>query len=101
MLAYVSISKADCSNYIKILEISRILCKKYKYIKEVKDSHDLVAFLMIMMNYESAKRMIEFKDGIYRTLKLKEDNQLHSKNIPDDIYNFIRIWQSSESNLKK
>ena len=47
------------------------------------------------MNYESAKRMIEFKDGIYRTLKLKEDNQLHSKNIPDDIYNFIRIWQSS------
>lgn len=83
------------SDYIQIIEICRILCRKYKYIKEVKDSHDLVAFLMIMMNYESAKRMIEFKDGIYRTLKLKEDNQLHNKNIPDDIYNFIRIWQSS------
>ena len=83
------------SDYIQIIDICRILCRKYKYIKEVKDSHDLVAFLMIMMNYESAKKMIKYKDGIYRTLKLKDDNQLDNKNIPDDIYNFIRIWQSS------
>ena len=83
------------SDYTQIIDICRVLCRKYKYIKEVKDSHDLVAFLMIMMNYESAKRMIQFKDGIYRTLKLKDDNELHNKNIPDDIYNFIRIWQSS------
>ena len=72
-----------------------MLCRKYKYIKEIKDSHDLIAFLMIMMNFESAKQMIEFKDGIYRTLKLKESDNLADKDIPCDIYNFIKIWQSS------
>ena len=83
-------------DYIKIKNICNVLCKKYKYIKEVKDSHDLVAFLMVMMNAESAKKMINFKDGIYRTLKLKDNIELDKDNdIPNDIYNFIKIWQSS------
>lgn len=82
-------------NYIQIKNICSQLCKKYKYIKEVKDSHDLIAFLMIMMNLESAKQMIKFKDGIYRTLKIKDNENLNKKDIPDDIYNFIKIWQSS------
>tara|TARA_Y100000816_G_C26097016_1_gene580738 strand:+ start:349 stop:2034 length:1686 start_codon:yes stop_codon:yes gene_type:complete len=82
-------------NYKKIKNICSELCKKYKYIKEIKDSHDLIAFLMIFMNLESAKRMIEFKDGIYRSLKIKEYENLDKKTIPDDIYNFIKIWQSS------
>tara|TARA_Y100000816_G_scaffold289870_1_gene277266 strand:+ start:1454 stop:3139 length:1686 start_codon:yes stop_codon:yes gene_type:complete len=82
-------------NYIQIKNICSQLCKKYKYIKEVKDSHDLIAFLMIMMNLESAKQMIKFKDGIYRTLKIKDNENLDKKDIPDDIYNFIKIWQSS------
>ena len=85
-------------DYIQILDICKILCKKYKYIKEIKDSHDLVAYLMIMMNFESAKKMIYFKDGIYRTLKLKDNNELENKDIPHDVYNFIKIWQSSSGN---
>ena len=83
-------------DYQKILNISRILCAKYKYIKEIKDSHDLVAFLMILMNCESAKKMLEFKDGIYRTLKIKETQNNNSLNhLSNDILNFIKIWQSS------
>lgn len=102
--AFIKISKnysyenndyLDNQDYHQIINICKILCKKYKYIKEVKNAHDLVAFLMIIMNFESAKKMIEFKDGIYRTLKLKDDTNLQNKNIPDNIYNFIKIWQSS------
>ena len=42
----------------------------------------------------------KFEDGIYRTVKLKNDNNLDNNNIPIDINNFIRIWQSSSGFYK-
>ena len=83
-------------DYQKIMRISRALCKNYGYIKEIKDSHDLIAFLMILMNNESAKKMASFKDGIYRTLKIKESHKNNSlDHLSNEILNFIKIWQSS------
>ena len=87
-------------NYINILNICKELCKKYKYIKEINDSHDLIAYLMIMMNVESAKIMNLYKCGIYRTLRLKENllnntSEDPEKKLPSDVLNFIKIWQSS------
>ena len=83
------------TDYQDIFKICVNLCKKYKYIKEIKDSHDLIAFLMILMNFESAKKMINYEDGIYRTLKIKENHILNRDNVPNDVYNFIKVWQSS------
>ena len=40
--------------------------------------------------------MTEFKNGIYRTLTFKEDNKNVLQNaMSDEIFNFIKIWQSS------
>jgi hypothetical protein len=47
------------------------------------------------MNFESAKKMINYSDGIYRTLKMKECDKLNTKDIPSEVFNFIKIWQSS------
>uniref|UniRef100_A0A6C0AZN9 RNB domain-containing protein n=1 Tax=viral metagenome TaxID=1070528 RepID=A0A6C0AZN9_9ZZZZ len=80
------------NDYLKIFDTTKLLCKKYKYINNIKDSHDLVAFLMILMNNEAAKKMYTFKDGIYRTVKIKEFN---NNKLPDEVFNFIKIWQSS------
>ena len=80
--------------YNKTLKITQELCRNYKYVKEIKDSHDLVAYLMIFMNHESANIMDKFKAGIYRTLTLK-DNNVNSTDLNDEIYSFIKIWQSS------
>lgn len=86
-------------SYQKILHTTKILCDKYKYVKDIKDSHDIIAFLMILMNYECANQMFKFKEGIYRTLKLNENDKSKSiDNYPElssEIYNFIKIWQSS------
>ena len=82
-------------NYKNVFNTCVKLCKKYKYIKDIKDSHDLIAFLMILMNFESAKKMINYSDGIYRTLKMKECDKLNTKDIPSEVFNFIKIWQSS------
>lgn len=72
----------------KLLELS----KEYKYIKCINDSHDVIAFLMILMNHECAKYMVEKKIGIYRNLKFKD---VVDSKVPDDIHDFIKIWQCS------
>ena len=87
--------------YNNILDITRTLCKTTKYVKEIKDSHDVVAYLMIMMNYESANVAAQSKSGIFRTLSLKdfkenkENKDNNESKMDDEIYNFIKIWQSS------
>ena len=83
----------DDPYYKNILQSCRILSKKYNYIKEIKDSHDLVAYLMILMNIESANKMTEFKNGIYRTVSLTTVTP--NIKISNDIIDFIKIWQSS------
>lgn len=80
--------------YKEIFKISTKLCKKYQYIKEITDCHNLVAFLMILMNYECAKKLVEHKDGIFRSLQLNTNSSTHPK-VPHEISNFIKIWQSS------
>ena len=89
-------------SYQKIKYITKNLCKKCKYIKNINNSHDVVEFLMLLMNIECANTLAIHKDGIYRTLKIKEKNTNNiselSNNISelsDEISNFIKIWQSS------
>ena len=92
--AYEDITLIEDEDYKKITQVCSVLSKKYKYIKEIKDSHDLVAFLMILMNTESANKMLEFKNGIYRTLSLGTVDNNKNK-ISSEIIDFIKIWQSS------
>lgn len=79
-------------HYIDILQCCINLCKKYKYMKEIRDSHDVVAYLMVLMNTQSANKMLEFKNGIYRTLQLAP---IENDKISSEIIDFIKIWQSS------
>jgi exoribonuclease R len=80
-------------DYQKILEFTQILGQKYKYLKEITNSHDVVAYFMILMNVECAKKMSEFKNGIYRAVTI---NKIKTEvSVSAEIADFIKIWQSS------
>jgi hypothetical protein len=83
------------SIYKSIFDIIVRLNKKCKYIREIVDSHHVVAYLMLLMNVKCADKLQEFKTGIYRSINLKENNITQPNNIPSDIYDFIKIWQTS------
>lgn len=68
--------------------------KRYKYIDEILDSHDVVSYLMVMMNYLSAQDLKKHKTGVFRTIKLKTDYDIPD-NTPKDIKRFIQGWNSS------
>jgi len=82
------------SNYIKLMDTTKKLSKKYKYINNVRNSHELVCYLMILMNYNCATEMIKYKAGIFRSTIIKKEFSVPD-NIPEDVGKFIKIWNSS------
>jgi exoribonuclease R len=83
------------SSYILLLDTTKLLSKKYKYINNITGSHDVVAYLMILMNYFSAKELLKKKVGIFRSTVVNEKQQILPDNVPEDVGNFIKIWNSS------
>jgi exoribonuclease R len=79
--------------YKNVLECVNKLNKKQKYMREITDSHHVVAYLMLLMNNKCADKLEEFKTGIYRSITLNESKLKQPETIPSDIYDFIKIWQ--------
>lgn len=82
------------SNYHLILDASQKLSVKNKYINNVRNSHEVVCYLMILMNYHSAKELIKYKTGIFRSTIIKSEFNVPDS-VPEDVSKFIKIWNSA------
>jgi len=95
--------EADLNNdnvYCTLYRVTQKIFKKYKYITHIKTSHDIISYYMILMNYETSKIMSNYKNGIYRSVLAhtgRSDNLSSTipDNLPEDISNFIKIWNCS------
>jgi hypothetical protein len=76
--------------YIQLLDITQKISKK----SSTKNSHDLVSYLMVLMNYNCAKYMISNKVGIFRSTIMNK-NVYIPEHIPEEVSKFIKIWNSS------
>jgi hypothetical protein len=81
-------------NYHLILEATQGISVKKKYINSVRNSHDVVCYLMIFMNYHCAKELIKYKTGIFRSTIIKKEFTV-PETIPEDVSKFIKIWNSA------
>jgi exoribonuclease R len=81
-------------DYLMMLDVVQQINKKTKYIPQVKNSHDVVAYLMIAMNYYSAKELVKKKKGIYRSAIIRDVKEIPG-DLPKDISKFIKIWNSN------
>jgi hypothetical protein len=84
------------SHYISLLDCVKVFSKKYKYIHSIRDSHDLVCYLMIFMNYHCAKSMLHHKNGVFRSTIVQREFEPPS-HLPEDVIKFIKIWNSGAS----
>jgi exoribonuclease R len=82
------------ANYNKLLQVTKSISKKYKYISNVRNSHEVVSYLMILMNYHSAKVMMTHRSGIFRSTIIKKDF-IVPETVPEDVSKFIKIWNST------
>ena len=61
----------------------------------VRNGRDLVYFMMVYMNHMVSCEMIKYKNGIYRSVKTVESNSEVPKNLPDDVYSYLKFLKSS------
>lgn len=80
--------------YKQLFQQTKKLCKTYKYINNIRNSHDLVSYLMILMNSQCATKMKNFNCGIFRSTLMKSID-IMPDHLPEEIAKFITIWKSA------
>lgn len=68
--------------------------KKYKYTENITTSHDVIAYLMILMNYYSSRELLKYKCGIFRNAEKGVSESL-PETLPKNIHKFLTYWKSS------
>ena len=79
--------------YKSLLKFIKKLNKQHKYVENIVTSHDVVAYLMILMNYTSAKELVKFKKGVFRSAKYN-NTFVAPKDVPPDVQKFLKMWNS-------
>lgn len=85
------LSNAD---YQCLLETTRRMSNNYKYLRHVRDSHDVVTYLMICMNSFCAQDLVMHHNGIFRTT-VTNTTALVPEGIPSEVVQFVQLWNSS------
>ena len=77
-----------------IFKLNRV--KGFRYMDSIDTSHEVVAYLMILMNYISAKEMKNKKVGIYRSAKYNDTTKYNPPETATvKVKKFLKMWQSS------
>jgi exoribonuclease R len=82
------------NDYQFLLSTVKTMSKKYRYINNVRDSHEVVNYLMIFMNYHCAQDLYASRTGIFRSTIIKAPIPL-PEDLPNEVNQFIKIWNSA------
>jgi len=80
--------------YNNLHDITKNMSKKNKYITHVKNSHDVVCYLMILMNYYCATEMLKHNTGVFRSTIMKRECMVPDS-VPEEVSKYIKIWNSA------
>ena len=84
--------KTKDNTYKQVKDTVTILNDSLKYVDEVCDSHDVIAFLMIHMNCEASKLLSKNGTGIFRNLVCNNDNLYTTDD--KEVNRFLKGWNS-------
>tara|TARA_Y100000816_G_C26101090_1_gene583545 strand:- start:1577 stop:3211 length:1635 start_codon:yes stop_codon:yes gene_type:complete len=79
--------------YKLLFTCTKMINRKQKYVDNIRTSHDIVAYLMIYMNYICAKEMAYKKVGIFRSAELRDDFKCPD-HVPENVTKFLTNWNS-------
>jgi len=74
-------------NYVKKMN------QEKSYIDNITNCHDLIAYLMILMNYISATYLKENETGIFRSAKFNT-SFVAPNTVPSNVQKFLKMWNS-------
>ena len=86
--------------YTKLLAITRKISAKHKYIESIEDSHEMVCYLMIFMNYYCAKELAKNNTGVFRSTSMSisrsaVEREIIPETVPENIRKTLKIMRST------
>lgn len=100
--AYESADLLESAHYATLLECCQLMAKTQKYTNHIHDSHEVVAYLMVLMNNYCAKELVGFNQGIFRTVVNKKEEKgvdtggtPSTMDVPASVDNFIHVWRNT------
>jgi exoribonuclease R len=91
---YEEDSLLNNNHYKTLFSTTKSLNNNYKFINHVNNSHDVICYLMVLMNCLTAKELLKYNKGIFRATILNNPVYI-PPDLPNDVSNFIKIWKSS------
>ena len=90
------LKKDNYQNMLNVVQKMNMI-KSQNFCEVITDSHELVSYMMILMNYYCSQELMANKNGIFRSLKFKENDYNIPEELSPEIRRFIRIWSSNGS----
>ena len=92
-LRYDTDEQREDKMFKKALNYVKKMNRQKSYIDNITNCHDLIAYLMILMNYISATYLKENKTGIFRSAKFNTEF-VAPDTVPSEIQKFLKMWNS-------
>ena len=99
-LRYDTPAQENNQDYKMLLGVIKKMNRKRKYVDSIKDSHDVIAYLMIIYNYLTAQRFIGEGVGIFRSAQFKE-TFVPPQDMPEGVRKFLKNWNSTGGRYSK
>lgn len=80
-------------DYLTILNLTKDLNNSISYLEYINDSHDVVAYYMILMNHKASHNLSKFKNGIYRSVTDITGNTYD--NLSKKVKQFMKMWKGT------
>ncbi len=89
------------TQYCDICHAALLMCNNGMYMDEINDSHDVVAFFMLMMNHRAGIVLADSNQGIFRGVSLINKDKIMGVNqIPQSIKRTVSLWRNTKGNYE-
>lgn len=92
--AYETPELYETPQFKLLLDMTKRMNRTSKSIPKLNDSHHMVSYMMVLMNYVCAKELTTYKNGIFRSVKTNQQIQ-PNHSLPDNVVTFITMWNST------
>ena len=91
---YEEASLLSNPDYIKLFDLTKNISGNIPAMENINDSHDLVAFYMLIMNHIAAQKLKEMKTGIFRNKRIAH---FSNTTLDKEDKQFIESWNGESA----
>ena len=85
--------------YTTLVDLLRTMIPHNNYLTRIRNSHDVVSFMMVLMNHHTAKFMYDLRKGVFRNVIVDSNASKNEipKNLNQEVSLFFKMWNGGSA----